>query len=119
MWSSVDPGRIVPVPRVGATRPHDARLIREHDGLDAVADSELAEDVRNVALDGLLAQDELGRNLGVAETAREELEDLSFPFRKPTENSQLRGIASWRSELLDYPPGDRRREQCATGGDGA
>ena len=45
-------------------------LVGEHDGLDAVAQVELLEDVGDVRLDGRLADEQLLPDLGVREAAR-------------------------------------------------
>src|SRR6266508_3912363 len=51
---------------------NDAGLVGEDDRLHAVAQVELAEDVRDVRLDGVLGDDELPRDLGIRESARDE-----------------------------------------------
>jgi hypothetical protein len=43
-----------------------SRFVREHDGLDPVAQIELLEDVRDVRLDGRIADVELLADLGVS-----------------------------------------------------
>ena len=43
--------------------PEEPRLVCEYDGLDAVAEAELLEDVRDVRLDSRLADVELLTNL--------------------------------------------------------
>jgi hypothetical protein len=49
--------------------PHEPGLVREDHRLDAVAQVELRENVRDVGLDRVLADDELGGDLGVRTTA--------------------------------------------------
>src|SRR5690348_16533225 len=56
----------------------EAALVGKDDSLDAVAESELHQDARDVRLDGCLADDEAGRDLGVGEAAGEELEHLEL-----------------------------------------
>jgi hypothetical protein len=56
-------------PRVSVEEP---RLVREHHGLDAVTKVELLEDVRDVGLDGRVADVELAADLGVREAARDQ-----------------------------------------------
>jgi hypothetical protein len=51
-------------------------LIGEYDCLDAVAEVQLLEDVRDVRLDGGVADVELFRDLGVGQAVRDQAEDL-------------------------------------------
>ena len=53
--------------RLRAVRLEEARLVGEHDRLDAVAEVELLEDVGDVRLDGRVADEELLGDLGVGE----------------------------------------------------
>ena len=53
-------------PRATVKEP---RLVREHDCLDAVTEVELLEDVRDVCLDGRVADVELSADLNVREAA--------------------------------------------------
>ena len=62
----------------GVAGAHEAGLVGEHDGLDAVAQAELREQARDVGLDRRVADDELRRDLGVRQPARDELEDLEL-----------------------------------------
>src|SRR5690349_11536797 len=54
---------------------HDPRLVGEHDRLDAVAQAQLAEDARDVALDGRFAEKQLAGDLGVRHPARDQPQD--------------------------------------------
>jgi hypothetical protein len=56
-------------PRVRVEKP---RLVREHNCLDTVTKVELLEDVRDVRLDGRVADVELAADLGVREAARDQ-----------------------------------------------
>ena len=56
-----------------------ARLVGEHDSLHAVAEAELLEDVRDVCLDGRLADVQLSADLPVREAARAGREDVADP----------------------------------------
>jgi hypothetical protein len=49
----------------------EAALVCENDGLDAVAKAELGQDVRDVRLRCVLADDEVGRDLLIREPAGE------------------------------------------------
>jgi hypothetical protein len=53
-------------------------LVREHDCLNAVTEIELLKDVRDVRLDGGLADEELVPDFGVREAASYQAKDLSF-----------------------------------------
>src|SRR5881227_3203084 len=55
---------------------HDPGFVREDDGLRSVAQAELLEQMCDVRLHGVLAQNELDRDLGVRQTARNESQDL-------------------------------------------
>ena len=65
-------------PRPGSNRP---ALVGEHDRLDAVAEVELLEDVRDVRLDGRVADVELLRDLGVGEAAGDQAKDVQLARR--------------------------------------
>jgi len=60
-------------PRVSLEKP---RLVREHHGLDAVAKVELLQDVRDMRLDGRVADVELAADLGVRVAARDQAEHV-------------------------------------------
>ena len=62
----------------GCARLDEARLVREDDGLDAVAEPELPEDARDMRLHGRLADEELLGDLGVREASRDQLQDLDL-----------------------------------------
>src|SRR5687767_8355942 len=73
-------GALNPLPRVEAGAAScgltgagldEARLVGEHDGLDAVAQVELVEDARNVRLHRRRLDNELAGDLGVREAAGE------------------------------------------------
>src|ERR1700690_3309324 len=66
--------------RVGrrGLRRRDSGLVGEYDGLDAVAQVQLREDVRDVGLDGRRGDDERIGDLRVRETARDQLEHLEL-----------------------------------------
>ena len=71
-------------------RAEDARLVREHDRLDAVAELELLEDVRDVRLHGGLADEELPADLGVREPAGDQAEHLELALRQLVEPGRAR-----------------------------
>ena len=56
--------------------PDEPGLVCEHDGLDAVAEAEFLEDVRDVCLDGRLADVELCADLRVGQAGGDESEDV-------------------------------------------
>src|SRR5689334_12510672 len=62
-------------PPVSLDKP---RLVREHHGLDAVAKVELLQDVRDVRLDGRVADVELTADLGVRVAARDQAEHVQL-----------------------------------------
>ena len=64
--------------RARRLRLEDPGLVREHDRLDAVAEVELLEDVRDVRLDGVLADVELLTDLCVREAASDQAKDLEL-----------------------------------------
>ena len=59
-------------------RLEEPRLVRKHDCLHAVAEVELVEDVRDVCLDGGLADVELEPDLCILEATSDQAKDLSF-----------------------------------------
>src|SRR3954469_17219037 len=96
----------------------DARLVREYDGLDAVAQVELLQDVGDVRLDRRVADVQLRADLGVGKAARDQAQDLAFP------RSELFDLLRGRrpraaGELLDHALGDGGREQGVPGRNGA
>src|SRR5215469_5222570 len=83
-------------------------LVGEDDGLDPVADSELAQQARDVALDGGLADEESTGEFGVGQAAGEQPQDLGFPagqFRQPDRGFDL---LVWLrlGESAEEAPGD-------------
>ena len=74
-------------------RAHEPRLVGDHDRLGAVAQAELLEDVRDVRLHRVLADDEARGDLGVREAARDEPEHLRS---RGVSSSSGRGAAGVR-----------------------
>jgi hypothetical protein len=72
-----------------------------------------------VALDGGVADDQLGGDLGVGQPAGDQLEDLPLPVGEALEALERVGGAGWGEpgELLDHPAGDRGGQQRVPGGD--
>src|SRR4051812_4953624 len=68
--------------RVGSLRFDQSAPDRVADELDAVAHPELGEDVRAVALDGLLAQHEVGGDLARRAGLGDQLDDLDLARRE-------------------------------------
>ena len=97
-----------PPSSVGDARPDDPGLVGEHDGLDAVAEVELVENVRDVGLRRVLADEELGGDLGVRQAARDE---RAGPRRSRGVSRSSpaggAGVGRRRANSLDQPPGDR------------
>ena len=77
-----------------ASRAHEPALVREHDRLHAVAQAELAEDAGDVRLDRVLADDELGCDLGVRESPGEQPEHLELAGGELVERGRRRGLAA-------------------------
>ena len=98
--------------------------VREHDGLHPVAQVELGQAVRDVGLDGGLAQDEPFGDLGVGQSLAEQLQHLALALGEPVEQRgvlrrRARGGA-WRGgHLGDDAAGDLGREQGVAAPDGA
>jgi hypothetical protein len=90
----------------------------EHDRLDAVAEVELLEDVRDMCLDGRLADVELLCDLPVGKAASHQAKDLSFALAELVELRRRRRARDAR-ELFDHTLRDRRREERVSSGDGA
>jgi hypothetical protein len=91
------------------------RLIREHHGLDAVTKVELLEDVRDVCLDGRVADVELAADLGVRETARDKAKYVYLALGEIVELPWRRGLPNAR-ELFDHAFGDGGGEQSVSAG---
>src|SRR5918996_1794619 len=98
----------------------EAGPVCEYDGLDAVAQAELRQDVGEVGLDGRFGQEQRGCDLAVREATGDENEDVELSLGQLRELRRLRGAGRWAAdELLDKPAGDRRCEERVAGGDGA
>jgi hypothetical protein len=82
----------------------EAALVREDDGLDAVAEVELGEDPTDVGLHGGLRDDELGGDLLVGEAPRHEQQHLVLALG---EELEARGRSGG-----DAGPGSRRGCSC-------
>jgi hypothetical protein len=63
---------------LGVSWLDEAAFVGEHDALNAVAQSQLLEYVADVRLHGRLADVELGRDLGVRQSTRDESEDVEL-----------------------------------------
>jgi hypothetical protein len=96
----------------------DPGLVGEHDGLDAVAKIQLLEDVRDVRLDGGLADEELFSDLGVRHASRHQAKDVAFSLTEIGEFLR-RGQTGKVGELPDHALRDRRREKRLAGGNGS
>jgi hypothetical protein len=72
--------------------------VGEHHRLDAVAQAELLEDVRDVGLDGRLADVELLPDLGVREAVGNQAKDVSFPRGQLVES--IRGLRAREAREL-------------------
>ena len=102
-----------PAPSAG---PHEPGLVGAHDGLGAVTETELAQQVGHVALDGVLAQDQRLGDLGVRAAASEVAQDLRLANRQLGEAGG--GFGGGAAHVaLDQAPGDRRGEQRSAAGD--
>src|SRR5438270_12318043 len=79
-----------------ARRPHvsveESRLVREHDCLDAVAEVELLEDVRDVCLDGGVADVELSADLGAREATGDQAAHVELALCQLVELFCMRGL---------------------------
>src|SRR5690606_5275726 len=82
----------------------EAGLPGQDDGLGAVGDVELEEDVRDVVADGLLAEEEGGGDLGVAAALGDEFEDLAFAFGELGKGGLAR--VGHLGEVGQHPAGD-------------
>src|SRR3954468_5378938 len=99
-------------------RVGEACLVGEDDGLDAVAEVELLEDVSDVRLDGGVTDEQLLGDLGVGEAACDQLEDFEFAL---VEVVQLLGPLTPRraGELVDHVLCDGGRQEGVSSGDDA
>lgn len=92
--------------------PNNAGFVGEDDCLDAVAEVELGEDVRDVGFDGVLAQHELGCDLRVGAAWCDEAKDLEFTPAELVEIKSWRAGSSrgeHRSRAADTIEGSRER----------
>src|SRR5512145_345455 len=69
-------------PRCAASGLDEASADRVAGQLDPVAHAELLEHVRAVAIDGLLADEELRGHLFARQSLRDQLDDLALPWRE-------------------------------------
>ena len=77
------------------------------DGLGAVAEPELVEDVADVGLDGFLGDDEAVGDLGVGQALGDELEDFGFAWGEVFERGLGLGGCGWApGEIADQSSGD-------------
>ena len=88
-------------------------LVGVDDGLGAVAELELLQDAGDVGLDGAIADDEPGGNLGVGESAGEELEHLKFAGGELLELGRRPRRVRAGEEGVDQPPGDLRASNAS------
>jgi hypothetical protein len=73
---------VVPAPVDRPIRRHFRQEVLEEQALEevlAAPDADLLEDVGEVALDGVLGDEEGARDLAVGETAHDEADDFLFP----------------------------------------
>ena len=98
----------------------EAALVGEHDGLDAAAHVELAQQARDVRLHRRLAEAELVGQRGVGEAAGEPADDVALALGQRDEaRAQLGADATLAELLLDQAARDRRGERRVAGGDRA
>src|SRR5438105_14123543 len=97
-------------------RVEEPRLVREDDRLDAVTEVELLEDVRDVRLDGRVADVELSADLGVREAAGDEAKHVELALREIGELSRGLGLGNAR-EPLDHAFRDGGGEERISAGD--
>jgi signal transduction histidine kinase len=71
----------------------ESGLVGEHDRLHAVAQAELGQDARDVRLDRVLGEDQLGCDLGVGEPARDKAKDLDLALCELGEHGRLAATA--------------------------
>jgi len=91
----------------------DAGLVRHDDRLRAVAQIELREDAADMGLDRVLAQHELGGDLGIRMAARDQSQNVELPCSEAGELLAIRRSAGSRGdrELLDETACDRGSQQ--------
>src|SRR6185436_17655914 len=76
-------------------------LAGAHDGLAAVLDRDLVEDVGEVIADGLLGQGEVRRDLSVVATTGHQLEDLELAPGQAGKRAAAAGPGKEAVDLLD------------------
>src|SRR5436190_5371805 len=96
----------------------ESSLVGEDDGLDAVAELELLEDVRDVRLDGGVADVELLGDLAVRQAGGDQAKDFSFALAEVVELLRRVG-AREAGELLDHALCDGGGEERIADRDGA
>src|SRR4029079_11314637 len=74
------------------TLPHEPAVAREHNRLGPGIDVELAEDAGQVIAHRLLADEDALCNLGIAETAGHEAQDVELPGSQPGKRRDRRRI---------------------------
>jgi len=135
---AAEPAAVIP-------RKDEPRLVGEDHGLDAVAQLELGQAVGDVGLDGGLADEQLSRDLGIAQPTPYEDEDLVLAPGQPVELACMLAVCRGRAvrlrltsrrwcpgnrpachdrrattrHLLDDPAGDLRREEGMAAADDA
>ena len=99
---AVMPGGVV------RSRQDQPGLVDEDDGLDPVADTELAQQARDVAFDGGLADEEPAGELGVGQAAGEQPQDLGFPAGQCRQRGRGFDLLVWlrSGESAEEAPGD-------------
>ena len=98
-------------------------VVGEDRQLHAVRAVELREQVRDVGLDGRLAHEQRGADLGVGAAARQLDEHLPLAGRQRRQGAGVRGRAAGGigtvGDVGDEPAGDRRRQHRVAGRDDA
>ena len=108
-----------PIPPIGGLRPgesaarlDEARFVREHDRLDAIAQSELREDVGKVGAHRRVGDEEGARDLGVRQTARDQREHLELSLGQLFELGRRASAGRWSAdEVLDQTPHQSWRQE--------
>src|SRR5579884_341789 len=105
---------------VGAAR-NEPVLVGEDHELHAVADAELHQDPAHVRLHGRLAEEQRGADLGVRQSAYDEVHHLALAVGELAEPPRRReaGHLAALHEAIDQPPCHGGREQGVACGDGA
>ena len=102
---------------VGMAGRDEAVLVGDGDESGAVMAVELAQDVADVALRGQRADDELPRDLGIAQPTGDKDEDVALAVGEFSESRRRLPRVGSRGELGDEPASDARGEQRLTGRD--